>query len=174
VIAKTSIKTTHGKSIKISIGFWLPAASRTAHNHRIRFGRLQMFHLRSNSNVFAARMTAIVTAMLLFAGCASLPRPAGELDAAMRALENARSAEAERDAPVEWRFAQETLQQAQTADAKSDYALAKRLSERAQVHADLARIKAQAAQARAEVKAREAENQALRDELNSARPKSQK
>jgi chorismate mutase len=131
-----------------------------------------MFHLRSYSNVFAYQLLPIATALLLFAGCASVPRPNDALAAAANALETARNAQAERDAPVEWRFAQETLQQAQSADAKSDYALAKRLSERAQVHADLARIKARAAQARAEVQAREAENKALRDQLNDARTRS--
>lgn len=127
-----------------------------------------MRHLRSNSRRFAHSWLLLIGATLLFAGCATVPRPTVELDRAAQAIEQARIASAERDAPLDWRFALTAMAAATEADQAGKYENAKRLSERAEIHAELARIKAQAAQARSDVQAQEAENKQLREQLNDA------
>ena len=127
-----------------------------------------MQHLRSNSQRFAHSWRLLAGAILLFAGCATVPRPTVELTRAANALEQARIASAERDAPLDWRFALTAMAAATEADQAGNYDDAKQLSERAEIHAELARIKAQAAQARSEVRGQEAENQQLREQLNDA------
>ena len=130
-----------------------------------------MQHLRSNSQRFAHSWLLLIGAVLLFAGCATVPRPALELARASQAIEQARTAMAERDSPLDWRFALTAMTAATEADQAGKYDAAKQMSERAQIHAELARVKAQAAQARSDVQAREAENQHLREELKVASDK---
>ena len=132
-----------------------------------------MQHLRSNSQRFAHSWRLLIGAILLFAGCASVPRPALELSRAANAIEQARIASAERDAPLDWRFALTAMTAANDADQAGKYDAAKQLSERAEVHAELARVKAQAAQARSDVQASEVENQQLREQLQDASRKAQ-
>ncbi len=132
-----------------------------------------MQHLRSNSQRFAYSWPPLIVAILLFAGCATAPRPTLELARAAQAIEQARIAMAERDAPLDWRFAQSAMTAATEADQAGKYDAAQQMSERAQIHAELARVKAQAAQARSEVQAREAENQQLRKQLLDASDKAQ-
>ena len=132
-----------------------------------------MQHLRSNSQRFAHSWRPLIGAILLFAGCASVPRPTLELSRAAQAIEQARIASAQRDAPLDWRFALTEMAAANEADQAGKYEAAKQLSERAEVHAELARVKAQAAQARSDVQAGEAENQQLREQLQDASKKAQ-
>ena len=132
-----------------------------------------MQHLRSNSQRFAHSWRLLTGAILLFAGCATTPRPTLELSRAANAIEQARIASAERDAPLDWRFALTAMTAATEADQAGKYDAAKQLSERAEIHAELARVKAQAAQARSDVQAHEAENQQLREQLQSDSRKAQ-
>ena len=132
-----------------------------------------MQHLRSNSQRFAHSWFPLIGVILLFAGCATAPRPALELSRAAQAIEQARIAMAERDSPLDWRFALAAMAAANEADRAGKYESAKQLSERAEIHAELARVKAQAAQARSDVQAREAENQQLREQLSDASDKAQ-
>ena len=127
-----------------------------------------MQHLRSNSQRFAHSWFPLIGAILLFAGCASVPRPTSELTNAALAIEQARIASAERDAPLEFRFALTAMAAATEADLAGKYDAAKQLGERAEIHAELARVKARAAQARSEVQTREAENQQLREQVQEA------
>ncbi|GEM_PF-3370703 len=127
-----------------------------------------MQHLRSNLQRFAYSWPPVIGAILLFAGCATAPRPSSELAKAALAIEQARTASAERDAPLEWRFALTAMTAATEADQSGKYDAAKQLSERAEIHAELARVKARAAQARSDVQAREAENQQLREQVQEA------
>ncbi len=127
-----------------------------------------MQHLRSNAQRFAQSWFPLIAAILLFAGCASVPRPTSELAKATLAIEQARSVNAERDAPLDWRFAQTAMAAATEADQSGNYDEAKQLSERAEIHAELARVKAQAAQARSDVQAQEAENKRLREQVQEA------
>lgn len=127
-----------------------------------------MQHLRSIMQRFARSWPPVLGVILLFAGCASVPRPALELGNAAQAIEQARAASAERDAPLDWRFALSAMAAATLAYQQGKYDSAKQLSERAQIHAELARVKARAAQARSDVQASEAENQQLREQLKDA------
>ena len=127
-----------------------------------------MQHLRSNSQRFAYSWPLLMGVILLFAGCASVPRPTSELAKAALAIEQARSASAERDAPLDWRFALTAMVAATEADLAGKYDAARQLSERAEIHAELARVKARAAQARSDVQAHEAENKLLREQVQEA------
>lgn len=128
-----------------------------------------MFHNRSKFARFAFQLIAIATASTLLAACASTPPPVLESELARRAVQSASVANAERDAPVEWRLAQELFDQAQAAEAKPDYLLALRLYQQTALRAELARIKARAAQARAEVQRREGEVLQLRADIDEQR-----
>ncbi len=127
-----------------------------------------MQHLRSNLQCFAHSWVLLIGVILLFAGCASAPRPTSELTKAALAIEQARTASAERDAPLDWRFALTAMAAATEADQAGKYDAARQLSERAEIHAELAQVKARAAQARSDVQAREAENQQLREQVQEA------
>lgn len=128
-----------------------------------------MFHNRSKFAGFAFQLIAIATAMSLLGACASTPAPVLESELARRAVQSAAIANADRDAPVEWRLAQDLLAQAQAAEAKPDNLLALRLYQQTALRAELARVKARAAQARAEVQRREAEVSQLRQEIDEQR-----
>jgi hypothetical protein len=106
-------------------------------------------------------------AILFFAACATAPRPTVALNDAKVAVELANVAQAERDAPVEMRFAMEALNNANSLDAAGKYDQAARAAERAEIHAELARMKALGAQARQELQRREAENDELREQLQN-------
>ena len=67
---------------------------------------------RSSLNVFVA------IPVLLVAGCASLPPPTAELDAAVQAVGRAEAADADQHAPAALAEARAALQQAQAAMAK--------------------------------------------------------
>ncbi len=132
-----------------------------------------MQHLRSNLQRFARSWPPVLGVILLFAGCASAPRPTLGLSNAAQAIELARSANAERDAPLDWRFALSAMAAANEADLAGKNDVARQFSERAEVHAELARVKARAAQARSDVRASEADNQQLRTQLQDAVKKAQ-
>jgi hypothetical protein len=123
--------------------------------------------MRDHRSILSNFAFAIAGAILFFAGCASVPRPTAALSDAKLAISRANVAQAERDAPVEMRFAMEAMNTADSLDAAGKYDQAQRAAERAQIHAELARMKALGAQARAEVQRREAENDELRQQLDN-------
>lgn len=84
----------------------------------------------------------------LLAAC-SPTRPPGDLfGAANRQLATARQASAQTYAPLELRFAEERLSQAQAANTREDYAAAVRLARESEVNAELATVKARLGKAR--------------------------
>lgn len=108
-------------------------------------------------------VTALVAAAAL-AGCASAPRPVGELAVAKATVAQAEPAGA-RYAPQQLRVAQLKLQRAETAMANENYELARRLAEQAEVDARLAWSMAESEQARQALAEVQRSTQTLKQEL---------
>ena len=102
---------------------------------------------------------------LLVAGCATLPPPTAELDAAQRAVAAAESADADQHAPALLADARLALQQAQAAMARGRDAEAREAALAAGAAADLARVQSGTARVRAEYLQRQAELAELRARL---------
>ncbi len=109
-------------------------------------------------------------ASMALAGCASVPPPDGAMNMAQNRLQAARDADAADYAPVDLGFAQNKFQQAQSAMATRDYAVASNLADESSADADLARAKARLASARAKIKAKTEENSRLRQRTEQAHP----
>lgn len=107
----------------------------------------------------------ILAGALLVSGCASLPPPTAELDAARQALLRAEAADADQYAADMLAAARASLQQAQGAMARGrdDEARAAALS--AAAEADQARVRSNAARTRAELLQKRAEIAELRTRL---------
>jgi Domain of unknown function (DUF4398) len=101
---------------------------------------------------FAARLIADVLVVVALAGCAQSLVPHAALANAELAVARARTAGAERHAPVELTLAQEKLQAAHAAVRVKAHARAHTLAEQALVDAELAEVEAQTAQAEAEAR----------------------
>lgn len=107
----------------------------------------------------------VLCGALLAAGCATLPPPTAELDAARQAVTRAESADADQYAPDALATARDGLQRAQAAmqrgrdDEARDAALA------AAADADLARVRSSAARTRADYLQKQAEIAELRTRL---------
>ena len=108
---------------------------------------------------------SVVLSALLAGACATAPVPVADLDDARAAIARAQAAGAERDAPVELRFAREKLTRAQAAAAEKDGKQAASLAQQAQADAELALARSRNARARADVQSRREENERLRREL---------
>ncbi|MFN3842936.1 MAG: DUF4398 domain-containing protein [Rehaibacterium terrae] len=104
-------------------------------------------------------------ALLALAGCASVPPPTLQLDAAEVALAGAREVRAERFAPDELRLARLRLEEAQAAMARRKYDEARQLAEQAEAEASLAIARSRAAAWRAEVEQKTEQNASLRRSL---------
>lgn len=122
-----------------------------------------------DSNVAPAmrwkRLAVMFIAISWLAGCASTPPPRGVLDAAERAIADARSAAAEDHAAVDLGRAHERLAAARGAMAERDYDLAAQYAQQAEVDARLAEQRSRAAVGRAEIQRRSEENARMRREL---------
>jgi hypothetical protein len=95
-------------------------------------------------------------------------RPPGDLfGAANRNLATARQASAQTYAPLELRFAEERLSQAQAANAREDYAAAVRLARESEVNAELATVKARLGKAREAADTLRQQNTALERDLQT-------
>lgn len=112
-----------------------------------------------------APLLLLGASLLLLSACASTPPPTMELERARAALVRAEQANADTHAPVDYRMAREGLQQAQTLMDQRKHEPAQRALQRAEARAELAASKGVGARLRAEVKAKEDENTALRREL---------
>lgn len=119
--------------------------------------------MTGKGKLFRAALAGTLVAAL--GGCASTPPPTAELAAAESALLDAERARAADFAPVELGFARDKLAAAQAASEAREHARARVSAAQALVDAELALAKSRAAQARAEVQRRSAENTALRREL---------
>jgi hypothetical protein len=108
---------------------------------------------------------SVVLSALLAAACATTPLPVADLDDARAAIARAEAAGAERDAPVELRFARDKLGRAQAAADAKDGRQAAALAQQAEADAELALARSRHARARADVQARRDENERLRREL---------
>ncbi len=102
---------------------------------------------------------------LLAAGCASLPPPTAELDAARQAVARAESADADQYAPEALDSARGALQRAQAAMARGREDEARGAALAAAADADLARVRGSAARTRAEYLQKTAEIAELRVRL---------
>jgi hypothetical protein len=104
---------------------------------------------RGSQQRLAGRLIAGVLGLVALAGCAQAPVPDAALANAEIAVARARSAGAERHAPIELTRAQEKLQAAHAAVGVKAHARARVLAEQALVDAELAEVEALAAQAEA-------------------------
>ena len=101
------------------------------------------------------------------AGCASLPPPTAELDAARQAVARADAADADQYAVAEVAQARAGLERAQAAMARGRDDEARAAAIAANADADLAQVLSRAAVARAEYAQRQAEILELRGRLSS-------
>ena len=114
---------------------------------------------RTSLNVFVA------IPVLLVAGCASLPPPTAELDAAVQAVGRAEAEDADQHAPTALAEARAALQQAQAAMAKGREDDARTAALSASTSGDFARVQGAAARTRADYQQRLAEIEGLRSRL---------
>lgn len=104
-------------------------------------------------------------AVLVLAGCASMPPPDAAMNQAQAQLQAARDAGAADYAPVDLGFAQTKFQMAQTAMASRHFEDAANLAEEARADAELARAKARLGSARAKIQSKVDENTRLRQQI---------
>ncbi len=109
-------------------------------------------------------------AILLFAGCASLPPPTEQMAVSRAAISNALSAGGNQYAPVVYKSAIDKMQAAEAAMPNEDYALALRLAQEAEVDARLAAEAARAAKAQRAADTVQDDMRALRKEMNRNAP----
>jgi hypothetical protein len=102
---------------------------------------------------------------VLVVGCQTVPPPTSDLSDADLRIEQALAADAQTHAPVELQFARDKLERAKASIAEKDFDVAQRLIAESRADADLARVRARAAQLRAEVAKQGKANDALRVEL---------
>lgn len=102
---------------------------------------------------------------LALAACASAPAPTTELVRARDAVARAQAAGAADYAPVDYKMAREGLDDGRALIESRDHTLAQQALQNAEVRAELATAKSNAARLRAEVQAKETENANLRREL---------
>lgn len=107
----------------------------------------------------------VLCGALFAAGCASLPPPTAELDAARQAVMRAESADADQYAPDALAGARDALQRAQAAMARGRDDDARDAALAAAADADLARVRSDAARTRAEYLQKQAEVAELRARL---------
>ena len=120
---------------------------------------------KSFAHFRSALYPAMAAVAIAIAGCATLPPPTAELDAAQRALSAAETADADQYAPELLADARNALQQAQASMARGREAEARAAALSASASADLARVHSGAARVRAEHAQRLAELAQLRARL---------
>lgn len=109
---------------------------------------------------------AIACAVVVVAGCASIPPPTEQMAVSRSAIANAVSAGGVEYAPVEMRTAQEKMDRANRAMQKEEFEDARRLAEEAQADARLAEKKAQSAKAQKAASVTQDDIRVLREEMN--------
>jgi Domain of unknown function (DUF4398) len=121
-------------------------------------------------NQFASRRVLRCAAVLaapviVLSACATTPPPKESLTAASFALEKAEQAGGDRYAPLEVHVARERLSQAESSMTREEYESARGLAEESLVNAQLAEAKAEAASARASAEQLRESIQVLRTEM---------
>ncbi|MDP1697947.1 MAG: DUF4398 domain-containing protein [Xanthomonadaceae bacterium] len=104
-------------------------------------------------------------AVLLLAGCASVPPPTSALAEAEARIAIAREQRAARYVPADLDAAEATLQAARETMARKDYALAQQQADEVLAQADLAIARAREAALREQVRAKTEDNRQLRQQL---------
>lgn len=106
-------------------------------------------------------------AAIALSGCGSpAPRPDNALVRAKTAVDQATTADSQQYAAVDLNNAESKLQTANEAESKGNYKRARYLAEEAQVDAELALAKTQAAKAEEAAKQVQQGNQALQNQVN--------
>ena len=116
------------------------------------------------------RTAAAACLLVGLAGCASVPPPVAQLDAADAAITVAARSDAQRYAADELAAARNQLAAAQAAMAQRDYVQAQQLAAEAQADADLARAKGRALAAQSAVATKIDDNANLRQRLLDQEP----
>ena len=111
--------------------------------------RTQAVRLRGRRRGGAAILGLTIVALIALAGCRAAPVPSEALTTADLAVARARTAGAAQHAAVEFARAEAKLEAAHAAVQSRDHERARTLAEQALVDAELAELKAQAAQAEA-------------------------
>jgi Domain of unknown function (DUF4398) len=107
-----------------------------------------------------------VAAVILMAGCASVPPPIEQMAVSRAALNNANSAGANEFAPVQLKSAMDKMQAAEQAMTAQDYPLARQLAEEAEVDAKLAGLTARSVKAQKAAEAVQEDSRVLRKEID--------
>ncbi|WP_424205322.1 DUF4398 domain-containing protein [Sulfuricaulis sp.] len=105
-------------------------------------------------------------AVVMIAGCASVPPPTEQIAVSKQAVSNAINAGGNEFAPAEMRAAQDKLDRAIQAMTAEDYKNAKLLAEQAQVDAQLAAAKARSAKAQKAAATVQEGSEVLRKEID--------
>jgi hypothetical protein len=101
----------------------------------------------------------------MLGACASAPAPTPELDRARGAVARAQTAGAADLAPVDYKMAREGLEAGRALIEQREHTAARNALQKAEVRADLATAKSNAARLRADVQVKETDNANLRREL---------
>lgn len=132
-----------------------------------------MVHISLSSPRYPARVrrpgrqlaqAGLLAAVLILAGCASVPPPNDSMNLAQTQLQAARDAGAADYDPVDLGFAQDKFQQAQGAMADRKYDVAANLAAESRADAELARVKANLGAARAKIQSKMNANAELREQ----------
>ncbi len=107
----------------------------------------------------------LILAALVVAGCATTPPDPGLLDNARSAIAQAESAGANEYSPLELRFARERLDSARFELERNNATAVRRLADEAEIEAQLALARTQAALTRADLAQRQRELEQLRSDL---------
>ncbi|MEO6688104.1 MAG: DUF4398 domain-containing protein [Dokdonella sp.] len=115
-----------------------------------------------------------VASIALMQGCTPTRPPADELDAASRALGNAKAADAAAFAPIDYRAAEQHFDQARAAEGREDYDESAQFARESTADSELAIAKARLAKAHAAVDQLRQDNATLdRDLSEHATPEAQ-
>ncbi len=122
-------------------------------------------NMNSSSFFRHCRMYTAVAVTLALAACASLPAPTAQMAVSRAAVATAFADGAGEYAPLELKSAQDKMEHAERAMAREDYGVARTLAEEAQLDAQLAEKKTEAAKAQKAAAATQEGNRVLREEL---------
>ena len=116
-------------------------------------------------NQMMRRAGITVGAVILVAGCASIPAPTEQMAASQAAVKNASSAGGNEFAPQLLKSAMQKLEEAERAMTDKNYVLARQLAEQAQVDAQLAGATARSVKAQTAAEAVQEDSRVLRQEI---------
>ncbi len=108
----------------------------------------------------------IITAIVLIAGCASVPPPVEQIAVSKAAINSANSAGSNEFAPVLLKSAMDKMEAADRAMTEEDYVVARQQAEQAQVDAQLAAATARSSKAQKAASALQEDNRVLRQEID--------